>query len=138
MIGELFINGKDAQAEWGVTLESSGLSALMTPAPIKEFVENKSRLSHGKQVLTSYPRVDERDVQLTLFISSKDVDSFFMKYGAFVAELQKGPISIRTKYEATTLYRMIYMSCVQFSQFNGRLGKFVLKLNEPNPNNRAL
>lgn len=138
MIGELFINGKDAQTEWGVTLETSGLSALLTPAPTKEFVENKSRLSHGKQVLTANPRVDERDVQLTLFITAKDLAAFLTKYGSFVAELQKGSINIRTKYEPTTLYRMIYKSCVQFSQFNGRLGKFVLKLNEPNPNNRAL
>ena len=34
------------------------------------------------------------------------------------------------------VYRTIYISCNQFSQFMQGIGKFVLKLNEPNPNNR--
>lgn len=45
---ELFINGKDAYTTWGISMDDTALSALMTPAPNKEFIENKSRMEHGK------------------------------------------------------------------------------------------
>ena len=51
MIGELFINGKDAYTTWGISMDDTSLSALMTPAPNKDLVENKSRLEHGKRVM---------------------------------------------------------------------------------------
>lgn len=41
---ELFINGKDAYTTWGISMDDTALSALMTPAPNKEFIENKSRM----------------------------------------------------------------------------------------------
>ena len=36
---ELFINGKDAYTTWGISMDDTALSALMTPAPNKEFIE---------------------------------------------------------------------------------------------------
>lgn len=45
---ELFINGKDAYVEWGISMDNTSLSALMTPAPNKAFIESESRLEHGK------------------------------------------------------------------------------------------
>ena len=138
MIGELYINGKDAQVQFGVSMDDMGLTTLMTPAALKEFVENKSRAIHGKQVLVSNPRVDERDVQLTVYLTASNTADFLSKYAAFVAELQAGTIHITTKYQPSVKYRMVYKSCTQFAQFNGRLGKFSLKLSEPNPNNRAV
>ena len=56
MIGELFINGKDAYTTWGISMDDTSLSALMTPAPNKDLVENKSRLEHGKRVITDNPK----------------------------------------------------------------------------------
>ena len=43
MIGWCTIYGKDAFGSWGIVLDSTALSALMTPAPNKDFIENKSR-----------------------------------------------------------------------------------------------
>ena len=51
--GEFYINGKDCHTTWGISMDTSSLSALMTPSPLKEFIENKSRLEHSKRVLTS-------------------------------------------------------------------------------------
>lgn len=140
MVGEVFINGKDAQTNYGVSFGSDSFTTLLTPAPVKAYIENKSALSHGKQVLNDEdmpPKLDERDIQLTFFLRAKNMEQFLARYAAFTAVMQAGRVNIRTKYQPTVTYRCNYISCAQFTQFNGRLAKFVLKLNEPNPNNRS-
>lgn len=138
MIGELFINGKDAYKEWGISMDDTALSALMTPAPNKEFVENKSRLEHGKRVVATNPKKDERNLTLQINLTAPDKDTFFARYDSFCNELAIGVLEIRTKYQPEVLYRTIYLSCQQFSQFMQGIGKFVLKLNESNPMNRTI
>lgn len=138
MIGELFINGKDAYMEWGISMDDTALSALMTPAPNKEFVENKSRLEHGKRVVAANPKKDERNLTLQINLTAPDKDIFFARYDSFCKELATGVLEIRTKYQTNILYRTVYLSCQQFSQFMQGIGKFVLKLNEPNPSDRTI
>ena len=138
MIGELFINGKDAYTAWGITMDETSLSALMTPASNKKIIENKSRLEHGKCVITSNPKKDERNLTLQINITAPDKDTFFARYDSFCDELDTGVLDIRTKYCPTVVYRTNYISCQQFSQFMQSIGKFTLKLNEPNPKNRNL
>lgn len=138
MTGECFINGKDAYTTWGIVLSDSALTALMTPAPLKPFVENKSRTLDGKTVSIKNPKYDERDVQVTFSLVARTKSEFLARYDSFCAELKTGAIDIRTINQPSVVYRTVYGSCTQYSMFNGRLGKFVLRLNEPNPNNRAL
>ena len=138
MTGECFINGKDAYTTWGIVLSDSALTALMTPAPLKPFVENKSRTLDGKTVSIKNPKYDERDVQVTFSLVATTKSEFLARYDSFCAELKTGAIDIRTINQPSVMYRTVYGSCTQYSMFNGRLGKFVLRLNEPNPNNRAL
>ena len=135
--GELKINGKDAATTWGVFMSDGSLSALMTPAPMKEYIENASRAKHGKQVLAGYSRVDSRDLTLTIYIKAKTRTQFFANYLAFVTELQGGEIAIETQYQPGVYYRCLYVNSNQFAHYNGRLGKFTLKLNEPDPTNRS-
>ena len=47
---DLLINSKDAYVTWGVRMGDGFLDALGASAPMKEFIENKSRLEHGKRV----------------------------------------------------------------------------------------
>ena len=136
MVGQLTINGKDAYSTWGITMDDTSLSALMTPAPIKEFTENKSRLNNGKQVLVRNPRMDERNLILSINITAKDRETFLSRYNSFCQELATGQLNIQTSLTGTITYRTIYKDCRQFEQFNGRIGKFALSLNEPNPANR--
>lgn len=138
MKGELYINGKDAYVTWGISMDDTALSALMTPAPNKELIENKSRLEHGKRVIVSNPKKDERNLTLQINLTALDRDTFFARYYSFCRELDSGILEIRTKYQPTVLYRTIYVSCQQFSQFMQGIGKFVLKLNEPNPMDRKI
>ena len=136
MKGDLYINGKDAYAEWGLSLDTTGLSALMTPAPNKEMAQNKSRLQNGKRVLVQTVKVDERTVNLMLNLTAKNEGEFFSRYEAFCRELAKGELEIRTRYQAGIVYRMVYVSCQQFTQFMRGIAKFSLRLNEPDPTDR--
>lgn len=138
MEGRLFINNKDAYTTWGISMDTSSLSALMTPPPNKEFIENSSRLEHGKRVITSSPKVDARDVTLTINLTAKNEQQFFDRYLSFCSELETGVLNIKTSFQPNVVYRMIYLSCSQFTQFMRGIASFSLKLNEPNPKDRNL
>lgn len=139
MVGEFFINGEDAHKTYGITFGADSLAALLTPPPVKSYIQSKSALMHGIQVLTSeetLPKVDARDVQLIFYLRAKDREQFITRYEDVCEVLRGGKIDIRTKYQPKVTYHFKYISCTQFSQFNGRLAKFILKLEEPNPQNR--
>lgn len=135
----------DTRKKWGVFLAETSLTALMTPAARKDYITNESALSHGKQVLTAndyLPKTADRDVQLVFGLEAKSLAQFLTRYNSFCEELKKGAITLIVEisegdtYLKTTYY-LNYLSCSQFSEYNGRLGRFALKLNEPNPENRV-
>lgn len=135
---------QDTERKWGVFFAENSLTALMTPAPLKSYITNKSALINGIQVLTdsgNKPKVDERDVQLIFGLKAKNLAQFMTRYRSFCNELKKGGIELtvhisdNNTYLKETYY-LTYVSCSQFSTFNGRLARFVLKLTEPNPENR--
>lgn len=133
MVG-LTINGKDAKAAFGVTLDETSLGTLMTPPPMKERVTSRSRIENGIRVITDATTyVDSRDLTLKVNISAKTESDFLSKYAAFCAELKSKEIVLST---ISGTYRCIYLSCQQFSQFQRGIGKFVLRLREYNPSNR--
>ncbi|MBR4886821.1 MAG: hypothetical protein IKU16_06040 [Muribaculaceae bacterium] len=145
---KVYINSTTQTTEqrWGVKFTETSVTALMTPAPKKKYITNKSALSHGKQVLSggaNTPRTDERDVQLTFSLRATSLARFLMQYREFVNELKKGSIDLTTHiWEDTTwfkeTYHLNYVSCNQYAEYNGRLAKFVIKFNEPNPENRVV
>lgn len=138
MKNELIINGKDAYTTWGISMDTSSLSALMTPPPMKEFIENKSRLEHGKRIITSNPKIDERNITLTFNLTAKNEEQFFSRYNSFCEELAIGVLNIKSKYQPDVVYKTIYLSCNQFTQFMRGIAKFSLKLIEPNPKDRSI
>ena len=107
MRGECYINNKDAHDEWGLIFGETSLTALLTPAPVKGYIQNKSALIHSKQVLSGEenpPKIDERDLQLVFAIKAKNLTEFLTKYGNFVKELEKGKLNIRTKYQLSLIH----------------------------------
>jgi hypothetical protein len=136
---ELFINGENAFQKWGIVLGDTSLSALMTPASLKDFIKNDSRLKDGSSVILSNPKVSERQVTIVIFLLATSELDFFTKYNAFCTEvLQTGRVNIRTIYQPGVEYKMIYESWSQFSQFERGMAKFTLKLIEPNPKDREI
>lgn len=139
--GSLSDGWVDAFLQWGVSFTATSLSVLMTPAPNKQPVENKSRLEHGKRVIkdTKYVKKDERDVSLEMHIIARDKTDFWDKYDRFCSEvLDYGFIDLRCAYRPTKVFRMTYESCTQFQEFMEELAKFTLRLNEPDPSNREI
>lgn len=137
MKGELFINGKDAYLTWGISMDDTSLSELMTPPANKAVIENESRLQHGKRVVMSDLKLDQRNLTLQINLTAATEAQFFARYSDFCKELATGVLNIKTKYQPDVVYKTIYLSCGQFSQFMRGIGKFSLKLNEPNPNDRT-
>lgn len=137
MTGELFINDQDAYTTWGISMDTASLSALMTPAPMKDYIENSSRLEHGKRVYTASPKMDERNVTLTINLTARTETLFFSRYASFCEELAKGTLDIYTSYQSDVVYHFLYVSCTQFSQFMRGIGKFSLRLCEYDPSNRS-
>jgi hypothetical protein len=140
--GELFIkdkngNWKDAYTNWGLSLTDGALSALMTPPPIKALIESTYRKKAGKVVIMKDVKPADRDLTLPVHFTAKTKADFYSRYSAFCEILQTGKLEIKTSHQPTIVYRFIYVSCQQFSQFVERIAKFVLKLNEPDPTNRG-
>lgn len=134
---KLIINGENADEKWGISLGESSLSELMTPPANKAFIENESRLQHGKQILVANPKVEARNLTLQLNLTAATKSAFFDKYNLFCKEvLATGVLNIETGYQEGVVYKTIYVSCNQFSQFMQGIAKFSLKLIEPDPSDR--
>lgn len=135
-IGETYINGQDAYTTWGISLDKSALSALMTPAPMKDMIENKSALENGKRVIRSGRKFDERTLTLGFNIIANSEEEFLNQYVRFCNDvLSKGGIDISTKYQPNITYHLDYVSCTQFGEYR-TMAKFSLRVIEPNPTNR--
>lgn len=137
MTGELFINGHDAWTRWGIMMDDTSLSALMTPPAIKDFPKNSSRLESGTRYITLNPKLKERDVTLALQFVAETKAEFLANYNDFCQNvLATGKLNIRTMYNDVTYY-LVYNSCTQYRQFLFKVAKFSLRLTEYNPENRT-
>lgn len=136
--GQLTINGKDAYTTWGILLDNTALSTLMTPAPNKEFISNSYRSKDGKRYIKHNPRLDEREITIGFCMVAKDEETFLTNYGKFCEDvLATGELVIHTSFQPTVWYHCVYLSCTQFSQYMQEIAKFSLKLNEPDPTDRT-
>lgn len=136
----MYINGKDAYKTWGIYPEKGALSALMTPAPLKDYITNSVASDNGTsyaQAEIAMPMVAERTVTLPIVLTASSEELFYSRYSDFCKELQGGKLNIKTRYQSGVVYHCYYNSCTQFSVYNGTLAKFSLKMTEPNPANRT-
>jgi len=135
MLGLAYINDQDIWTKWGARLQRGAYEALLTPAPLKGYVENKSRMINGTQVLVNNPRVEERSVTFTITIQGRTESEYLQRYHSFVEALQSGWIQL--KIPALKLqFNLLYDSCTKFGNHGLRYGKFSLRLREPDPTNR--
>lgn len=136
-MADLIINGFDAFLQWGIRMGDGFLDAIFAPEPLKEFIENKSRLNNGKQVVYNNPKIDERDVTLVFTLEGETPDDYLSKYSAFKTELQKGKIEIKVPALGNQVYRLTYLRSASFGLNIPRtFSKISVKFNEPNPAER--
>ncbi len=138
-MAELLINGKDALAVYGARMGDKFLSALDMPAPMKEYVENPSRLEDGKRVNTSVARVDARQVTLEFTLLGDTPADLDGKRRAFLEMLYAGRVDIKVPEYSADTFKLVYKSCTSpygLSR-NRRFYRISVKFEEPNPRDRT-
>lgn len=138
-MNELLINNKDAYALWGVRMGEGFLDVIGASAPMKDFIENKSRLEHGKRVIINNPKVDEREITLSFTIEGSSQSDYQSKKKAFFDELYKGKVDIQVPANSSEIYHLIYLGkSITYAQSLDRtFGKCSMKFCEPNPSLRT-
>lgn len=139
MTGELFINGKDAWDTWGVNMGEGFLDALDAPLQMKDYIENESRLEHGKRVITDNAKVDSREVTLQFTIEGSSESDYRTKKKAFQLELEKGGVNIKIPALGDEIYKLIYLGkSISYGLSPDRcFAKVSSKFEEPNPMDRS-
>lgn len=135
----LKINGRDAREAFGVIPGTKVLAALMAPPETKEPIVNSSRLSDGVQITvpTGSHRYKERDVNLDVAITASNILVLFARLNGLMGELRKPVVEVIFNRLPFQKFKLCYKGCTQYTQFNGRLAKFVLRFTEPDPTNRT-
>lgn len=139
MTGELYINGKDAWTEWGVNMGYSFLDTLDSFPTMKDYVENESRLEHGKRVLLVNPRIASREITLHFTIMGKDEADYRAKRKAFEAELTRDIVRVNVPALGEDVYKLVYLGknvTYGLSKTRG-FSELAAKFEEPNPTDRA-
>lgn len=138
MTGELFINGKDAWTEWGVNMGEGFISALDSFVPMKDYIENESRLEHGKRVIVSNPKMASREMTLRFTIKGSSESDYRAKRKAFETELQKINVLIKVPAIGEETYHLLYLGkSVSYAlNLSRTFSTMSSKFEEPNPMNR--
>lgn len=139
MTGELYINEKDAWTTWGVNMGEGFLDALDAPLPMKDYIENESRLEHGKRMITDNARVDSRDVTLDFTITGISPSDYQTKKNALRTEFQKGAVDIKVPALNSEVYHLVYTGKgISYGLSQDRcFGHLSSKFTEPNPMSRT-
>lgn len=138
MTGDLYINNKDAYTTWGVNMGDGFLDALDGFLPMKDYIENDSRLEHGKRMITTNPKVASRDITLEFTITGSSETDYRTKKKAFQAELQAGAFTLKVPTLGSEVYHLVYTGkSISYGLSLGRcFGKISAKFTEPNPADR--
>lgn len=141
--GEMTINGKDAWDTFGVFILEGSVQTLMTPPANKAFIENESRMQHGKRVIVkdrndnSLIRVSDRDITLPMCVKAENQTKLIEKLNAFVDELNAGEVKMEVSHFPGTVFHLIHKGAPTPSGHIRGMALFSFKFNEPNPKNRT-
>lgn len=123
---------------FGITLVKGWREALLTPAPVKDYVINDSRLEHGQSVIATqkYAKKDKRDISITFFLEGKTEEEYLQRYEDFLNKIAySGEFCFKIP-QLKRVFKLVYSQCSQFGDYGLKKGKFVLKLTEYNPDDR--
>lgn len=139
MTGDLKINNKDAWTTWGVRMGDGFLDIIDGFNEMKEYIENESRLEHGKRVITENAKVASRQITLQFTIEGDSESDYRTKKKSFQAELERGTVNIKIPALGNEVYKLVYLGkSVSYAMSSDRcFGKVSAKFEEPNPMNRS-
>ena len=136
--GQAYINNVDA-SYYGATFIRGFYEALMTPAPIKQYIQNNSRLEHGVRVVatSTNTKLDKRDITLQVMIEGETQAAYLQNYENFLSAITQGVFQLRVPKLSNKTYKLVYTSCTKHGNYGLKKGIFALKLTEPNPSDRT-
>lgn len=138
MIGNLYINDKDAWITWKAGLIGGSYANLLAATSLKEYTSNDMASHDGIQVFVSEPKVAARDVILTFGIVCESTADYLSKYTNFIDELQKGFISLKVP-KLNTVYKLLFSSSIELNTGSDLVsGTISIRFNEPNPKDRII
>jgi hypothetical protein len=139
MTGDLTINNKDAWTTWGVRMGDGFLDTIDGFNEMKDYIENESRLEHGKRVITDNAKVDSREITLQFTIEGSSESDYRTKKKAFQTELEKGTVNIKIPSLGSEVYKLVYLGKrISYGLSLDRcFGRVSSKFCEPNPTDRS-
>ena len=139
MTGELYINGRDAWNVWGVNMGKGFLDALDAPLPMKDYIQDESRLEDGVRMDTSNPKVDSRDITIGVTITGSSESDYRSKKKSFLSELRKGAFTLNVPALGDDTFRLVYTGKnISYGlSLDRRFGHLSMKVTEPDPTDRA-
>lgn len=138
MTADLIINRKDALETWGVRMGDGFLDAIDGFNEMKDYIENESRLEHGKRMITDNAKVDSREITLQFTIEGSSEGDYRSKKKAFQTELEKGAVNIKVPALGDEVYKLVYLGkSISYGLSSDRcFCKISSKFCEPNPMDR--
>lgn len=124
--------------EFGVTLIRGWREALLTPAPVKSYVSNDSRLEHGISMVATADcsKVNQREIDLPMFLEGETEDDYLDKLEKLFNKIAySGEICMKVPV-LKRVFKFVYSQCTKFGDYGLKKGNFTLKLVEPNPKDR--
>lgn len=105
---------------------------------MKDYIENESRLEHGKRVITDNVKVASREITLQFTIEGNSESDYITKKKAFQTELEKGAVNIKIPALGSEVYKLVYLGKnISYGLSLDRcFGKVSSKFSEPNPMDR--
>ena len=138
MTADLIINRKDALETWGVRMGDGFLDAIDGFNEMKDYIENESRLEHGKRMITDNAKVASREITLLFTIEGSSEGDYRSKKKAFQTELEKGAVNIKVPALGDEVYKLVYLGkSISYGLSSDRcFCKISSKFCEPNPMDR--
>lgn len=143
MDGDLRINGSSTvYKDWGVNMGDGFIDALTEPLTPKDYIENESRLEHGKRVVIDSDGIKfaSREVLLDFTIEGSSPSDFLTKKNLFLTAMYKGSVTIQVPKESDDVYHLIYKGKGSEYGMNAlrTFCHMILKFEEPDPTHRTL
>lgn len=123
---------------FGVTLIRGWREALLTPAPVKEFITNDNRLENGVSVIATpkYTKRNMREVSLPMFLEGSSEEDYLDKYEKFLEKIAySGQFCLKIPC-MKRVFKLVYSQCSNYGDYGLKKGNFTLKLTEYDPTDR--
>lgn len=121
----------------GVTLLSGAYGELLTPSPLKSYIENDDPTKDGVQIDTlTIPKQKSREVTLKFLVKGSSKADFLAKRTAFVNLLYQGVVTLYVP-DIEDYFHLIYMSVTQYGNYRLNACEMAVKFKEPDPTNRG-